>query len=91
MVGFTEGTYSDEKRLKNRLAIIVTTLSVAAVLLLTTLMTDWPTSNAIASIGVVLAFGAALWWMFGSKKAGPVAQTAASKDLLKRTYMNRKR
>lgn len=79
MANFVEGRYSAEKLRRNRAAIIVPVVVLIALFFVLSAITDWPWGNAIASSALTLVFGAALWWMFASSKAGPVGLSQSSK------------
>ena len=75
MPGFVEGRYGDAERRRNRGLVAAVTAGGLAVLILLAALTSWPWSNAVASSALWLGFGATLWWLFASKKAGPVRLT----------------
>jgi len=85
VVGFTEGRYEPAVLTRNRVVIASVTAAAIAACVIAGFATSWPMGNALASAGLVLAFGASFWWMFGSKKSGPVRRSDTSKYWSKRT------
>jgi|GEM_PF-2761881 len=89
MSGFDELTYSDGRRNRHRVTIVLLVLAAWIACILGTTLTDWPRRNALALMAAAVVFGACLWWMFGSRKAGHVQVDAQSKDWFKRIGFGR--
>lgn len=83
---FEEGRYSAEELRRNRLAVGVLVVAGMAACLIGAAVSDWPWPNAIGMCGVVAAFGAAFWWLFASRKAGPLSVNAGSWNRFRRTW-----
>lgn len=89
MFGLAEGTYDDRTLLRNRVTIGLLFAGAVAACVLGAALTEWPWSNAIAMMIFSLVVALLLWWMFASRKAGPVRLTKESEQGLKRTFWMR--
>lgn len=83
---FTEGRYSSERLRVHRFSVGAMTVAGLGACLAGAAFTSWPWANAVAVSALVIGFGASLWWMFASRKAGPVGVSASSIQNLKRTF-----
>lgn len=86
MATFLESRYDAAQLRRNRVLIALITLGGVGACMIGGATTSWPWGNAIATSVVVLVFGGCLWWLFASRKAGPVKLSETSIDLLKRTF-----
>lgn len=80
---FTEGRYSPDRLRRNRVAIVTAALAGVAASVVGSALTDWPMNNALGIAAVWLVICAALWWLFGSRGAGPVQMSAGSQGWFK--------
>jgi len=86
LFGLSEGSYDARTRLRNRVVIGLLFAGAIVACALGAALTDWPWSNAIGLMIVAFVVAALLWWMFASRKAGPVSLTGRSTTDLKRTF-----
>lgn len=82
-VVITEGEYSSERLDRNRFWIVVCAIVGVTAAVIAGAFSEWPMPNALGIAGLWLVFCAALWWLFGSGKAGPIGLSATSKAWFK--------
>lgn len=80
---FIEGTYSPEDLRRNRLVIVLLALAGVVAAVVGSALSDWPMANALGIAAVWLVVCAGLWWLFGSRKAGPVSLSGQSRGWFK--------
>ena len=83
---FEEARYDAAQLRRNRLAVGLLTLASILACVVAGAVTSWPWANALGTAGLVVVLGAALWWAFASRKAGPIGVNAGAMDRLKRTF-----
>ena len=57
---------------RNRIAIVVAAIGGVIAAVIGSLLSEWPMANALGISAFWLVICALLWWLFGSRKAGPV-------------------
>lgn len=70
--GIEEGRYDTATLRRNRAVIGALAVASLALILVLPAFTEWPLSNALGIAAVLVVLHACLWWMFASKKAGPL-------------------
>ncbi len=83
---FQEARYGDAQRRRNRKYVALITIAGVGACIAAGALTSWPWPNALGSAGLVIVFGAALWWAFASRKAGPLGIDEGAMARLKRTF-----
>lgn len=78
--GFEEGDYTDSQRNRNRATIVGLGVAAIAVCVALGASSVWTARNAIGMSGVTVVVALCLWWMFGSRRAGPVGLSASSRS-----------
>lgn len=86
MPHFTEGRYDRDRLQRNRMTIIGLVLFGLCACMLGGILTSWPTDAVVGTSATVLIFGVFSWWMFGSRKSGPVTLNQESIARFKQTY-----
>lgn len=85
-LGLAEVEYGAATRRRNRITVSVLTAAAVIAVLVAGAATSWPMANAIPSAGLVLVFGACLWWMFASRRAGKVRFTKSPQKIINESF-----
>lgn len=72
MFGMVTIPYEDRERRRNRMTVLFVTFVAIVACGVGGLVTEWPWKNALGMMGVAVVFGAASWWLWGSRSAGRV-------------------
>ena len=83
--GMEEGTYDEATRRRNAIVVFAFAACTSFAAILGGLVTEWPMKNAIGIALLMLGFSACLWWMFASKRAGPL-ETSTSWEQWRKNF-----